>query len=130
MSKRRLTAVLVDTINDVFGIVNIPDELETFYALLGCTCIDITVRKIGKKTVDIICDDEGLFKEPQKISAINNKGEVQLVGSILIVGPANSEGNMTSLSNEDAYYIIDKVRLLATQNFKTPYPILTQCENA
>ena len=80
--------------------------------------------------VEIICDDEGLFKEPQKISAINNLGQVQLVGSILIVGPADSEGNLTSLSNKDANYILDRIQLLETRNFKNPYPILTQCEYA
>lgn len=130
MSKRRLTAVLVDTANGVYGIVNVPDELDTFYALLGCSCIDITVRKVGTKTVEIICDDEGLFKEPQKISAINNLGEAQLCGSILIVGPADSEGNLTSLSNEDANYILGMVQLMVTRKIKDPYPILTQCEYA
>lgn len=130
LKRKRITAVLVDTAKEVFGIVNVPDELETFYALLGCSCIDITVRKIGTKTVEIICDDEGLFKEPYKISAINNLGQAQLVGSILIVGPADSEGNLTSLSSKDANYILDRIQLLETRNFKNPYPILTQCEYA
>ena len=54
MKRKRITAVLVDTAKEVFGIVNVPDELEVFYTLLGCSCIDITVRKIGIKTVEII----------------------------------------------------------------------------
>ena len=116
LKRKRITAVLVDTAKEVFGIVNVPDELETFYALLGCSCIDITVRKIGTKTVEI--------------SAINNLGRAQLVGSILIVGPADSEGNLTSLSSKDANYILDRIQLLETRNFKNPYPILTQCEYA
>lgn len=105
-----------------------PNELEAFYKVLGCSCIDITVRKIGTKTVEIICGDEGLLVESPKISAIDNLGRAQLAGSILVVGRGDSEGNLTSLSNEDANYILGKVQLLATQKIKTPYPILTQCE--
>lgn len=130
MKQERLTAVLVDTAKGVFGVVNVPDKLDVFYALLGCSCIDIVQRKVGTKTVDIICDDEGLFQEPAKISAIDNLGHAQLVGSILIVGTADAEGNLTSLSKADADYILGKVQLLATQKVKDPYPILTQCEYA
>ncbi len=131
MKQERITAVLVDTEKSVYGVVNIPNELEAFYKLLDCECIDITVRKIGvhcQKTFEIICDDEGLFKEQLKISAINNLGEAQLVGSLLIVGPADVEGNLTGLSSADANYVLSKIQLLATKKFKDPYPILTQCE--
>lgn len=131
--KRRITAVLVDTAKDTYGVVNIPDELDVFYKLLSCDCIDITVRRIGlrgQKAYEIICDDEGLFKDPQKISAIDSSGQAQLVGSILITGPADSEGNLTSLTVPDINYIFSKIQLLATINFKDPYPILTECEYA
>ena len=130
LKQDRLTAVLVDTEKGVFGIVNVPNELDAFYKVLGCSCIDITVRKIGTKTAEIICDDEGLLVESPKISAIDNLGRAQLAGSILIVGQGDAEGNLTSLSNEDANYILGRVQLLATQKIKTPYPILTQCEYA
>lgn len=133
MKQERIAAVLLDTEKESFGVLNIPNELGAFYKLLGCSCIDITVRQIGqdrKKTFEIICDAEGLFREPQKISAIDNLGGAQLIGPLLIVGPADSDGNLTGLSEEDANYIVDKIQLLATQKFKNPYPILTQCEYA
>lgn len=130
MKQKRITAVLVDTEKEIFGIVNIPNELDAFYKALGCRCIDITTHRIGKTVAEIICDDEGLLVEAPKISAINNLGQAQLVGSILIVGPADSEGNLTSLSSKDANYILDRIQLLETRNFKNPYPILTQCEYA
>lgn len=37
---------------------------------------------------------------------------------------------LTSLSSKDANYILDRIQLLETRNFKNPYPILTQCEYA
>lgn len=130
MKQNRLTAVLVDTEKEIFGIVNIPNDLNTFYKVLGCQYIDITVRRIGTKTVEIICDDEGLLVDSPKISAINNLGQAQLVGSLLIVGVGDSDGNLTSLSNNEANYILNRIQLLATQKIKRPYPILTQCEYA
>ncbi len=133
MKQERMTAILVDTEKEVFGMVNIPNDLETFYKILGCRCIDIVTRRIGKhckKTFEIICDDEGLFKEPQKISAIDSIGQVQLVGSILVVGNADAEGNLTGLSEHDVNYILSKIQLLATKKFKNGYPILMQCEYA
>lgn len=133
MKQERITAILIDMEKDIFGMVDIPNDLETFYKILGCRCIDIVQRRIGahcKKTFEIICDDEGLFKEPQKISAIDNLGQVQLVGSILIVGNADTEGNLTSLSAHDVNYLLSKIQLLVTKNFKNGYPILTQCEYA
>lgn len=133
MKQDRLTAILVDTEKEIFGMVNIPNELESFYELLGCRCIDITTRYIGVNRTfafDIICDDEGLFKEPQKISAIDNLGQPQFVGSILIVGTADEESNLTSLKTKDVNYILGKIQFLATRNFKKAYPILTQCEYA
>lgn len=133
LKQKWITAVLIDAEKDVFGILNIPNELETFYALLGCSCIDITARRIGKyskKVFEIVCDDEGLLVESPKISAIDSSGQAQLVGNLLIVGPADQEGNLTSLTMDDADHILSKVRLIATKNFKDPYPILTQCEYA
>lgn len=130
MKQKRITAVLVDTEKEIFGIVNIPNELDTFYKVLGCRCIDITTRRIGKTVAEIICDDEGLLVEAPKISAINNLGEAQLAGSILIVGNGDSDGNLTSLSSEDANHILSCVQLLSTRKIKNPYPILTQCEYA
>lgn len=133
MKQERITAILVDTEKEIFGMVNIPNDLETFYKILGCRCIDIVQRRIGaycKKTFEIICDDEGLFKEPQKISAIDNLGQVQLVGSILIVGNADAKGNLTGLSEHDVKYILSKIQLLVTKKIKNAYPILTQCEYA
>lgn len=130
MKQERLLAVLVDVKRNMHGIVAVPNELEAFYQVLGCDCIDITVRRIGveKKKVEIICDDESLFREPVKISAINKLGEGQLAGNLLIVGPADYDGNLTSLSMEDALYIFGKVQLLQTRKYKDPYPILTECD--
>lgn len=131
MSKKLLRGVLVDVEKETASVVEIPDELEEFYKILKCDCIDITVRAIGgkcRKKFDIVCDDEGLLKEPQKISAIDNMGNPQLVGNLFIVGGADEEGNLTSLSEYDESYLMSKIQKIGTRKFPSGYPMLTQCE--
>lgn len=134
MSKKLLRGVLVDVEKETVSVVEIPDELDEFYRILNCSCIDIVSRRIGKnkaqplKRYNIVCDDEGLYKDPQKISAIDNMGQVQLVGNLFIVGGADQEGNLTSLWDSDVMWILDKVQKIGTRKFPAGYPMLTQCE--
>lgn len=130
MKEKRIVGVLIDVEKEMVGPVEIPNDLDAFYKVLNCGCIDIVTRRIGdsKKAYDIVCDDEGLLKEPQKISAVDSAGNAQLVGNIFITGTADAEGNLTSLFTEDFNYILSKIQLIRTKKFVTPYPMLTQCE--
>lgn len=53
--------------NQMPEVLDITDELETYYKLCQCTCIDIVTRKIGKTPYSIVCDDEGLFVDSPKL---------------------------------------------------------------
>ena len=131
---RKLRGVLVDVEKETVSVVEIPDKLDEFYRILNCDCIDIVARRIGKhpsgrqKRYNIVCDDEGLYKDPQKISAIDNMGQAMLVGNLFIVGGADHEGNLTSLWDSDVMWILDKVQKMGTRKFPAGYPMLTQCE--
>ena len=76
-------------------------ELEDYYRLIGCDCIDIVARKIGDKYLEIICDDEGLLKENPRISAVDKNMKPTLVGNLLIAGPTDEDGELTSLTDKD-----------------------------
>ena len=131
MAKKLLRGVLVDVENEKVRVVEIPDKLDEFYKILNCRCIDIVARRIGWRTVrrfNIVCDDEGLYKDPQKISAIDNMGQPQLVGNLFIVGGTDEEGNLISLSEAEADYVLGYALQLGTKNFPAGYPMLTQCE--
>ena len=128
MSKKLLRGVLVDVENEKVSVVEIPDELDEFYKILNCSCIDIVARKIGRKHFEIVCDDEGLFKENHKISAIDNLGNVQLVGNLFIVGAEVDDGNLTSIPADDVPYVLSKIQHMGTRKFPAGYPMLTQCE--
>lgn len=128
---KKLLGVLVDVWNEKMQAVEIEDNLDSLYKILDCSCIDIVRRRIGgryKKSFEIACDDEGLFREPQKISAIDNLGTAQLVGNIFITGESDADGNLTSLTEYDVSYILSKVQKISTRKFINGYPMLTQCE--
>lgn len=129
MSNKKLLGVLVDVENKKVEAIEIADDLEKYYEILNCTCIDIVQRRIGRKNFTIICDDEGLFSAAPKISAINNLGQAQLVGNLFIVAAGSDEdGNLIGLSKSEADYILKRCVKLATRNYPDPYPMLTQCE--
>lgn len=122
----KIKAYLIDVINETHKAVEIENKLADYYCELQCTVIDIQERKIGKKVFDIICDDEGLFKQPAKISAIDNLGSPMFVGNLLVV--KNKDGETTTLSDEDVYYVSEHVEKLCTKLFPKGYPMLTQVE--
>lgn len=89
---------------DVYGdkgaeVVTFADNLQNIYNLLDVDLIDVTERQIGNFTYDIVCDDEGLFRQDNLPSAFNGKQEVQLVGNLLLVNH-DEEGNFASLTDE------------------------------
>lgn len=92
--------ILIDTEKNSSKVINTDGGLENYYKLLNCDLIDITERKIGGQYFDIICDDEGLFKEGNRVSAVSEDGRPQLVGSLLICNH-DGEGGESGLSEKD-----------------------------
>ena len=114
------------TLNAVFvspeGIKNIsvPDCLDSFYQTLGCDLIEIISRNINGKPYEIICDEEGRFKDGNAPSILTfHGGEIveDIVGKILIVGTADDEGELTSLSEDDVKGILSCYIDMGVLNF-------------
>jgi len=105
---------LIDVQNDEHRVVEIADKdhLGQFYDLIGCECIDIVTRKIGGKYFDVIVDDEGLFVQNPICSAYDSKHNPMLVGNIVILGVANDDGNLTSLSVHDVQLVKESIRYM------------------
>lgn len=108
---------LIDVENDKARMVEIngDDHLKQFYDLIGCRCIDICTRKIGKKYYNIVLDDEGLLVSDPVFSAIDKGMNGMLAGNLIIFGigddqdlcsiedtdPANIRANMYEVLNFD-----------------------------
>ena len=79
-------------------VVEFEDTNEEIYKVLGVSLIDVAVRKVGNYNYDIICDDEGLFKENPIPSVFSKNKEPMLFGDVLFVNSKN--GEFTSLTDE------------------------------
>lgn len=128
--KPKIKGVLLDIEKNAADVVEFVPTLEEYYRMLHCDCIDIVSRKIGVKdgrVFDIVCDDEGLFREENKISAINDMGEAMLVGSLLLLNRGEN-GEEASLTDDDARFILSNIQKMCTRNHPEGYLMLTQCE--
>jgi hypothetical protein len=80
---------------------DIENELDTFYEIIGCRCIDIPRRKVGGKYFDIIVDDEGLLKDAPRCTAVDPNTLDSMLFGTLIFTNSDDEGNTVGLSDED-----------------------------
>ena len=83
----------------------IKPDLDEYYRLLDCTCIDMPTRWIGGKPFIIICDDEGMFRSDRKVSAVDANGEPALVGNLLVVAFDGRE-DVRGLTDDEADMIL------------------------
>lgn len=91
-------------VSDDVKQMDIADELETYYELIDCRCIDIVTRKIGKERYDIVCDDEGLLAGKNPTAALDATGMPMLVGNLIIC--RHDGADLAGLTDEDVENII------------------------
>ena len=126
--KKKITGVLIDTEANTAKVTALDDTLESYYAALHCSCIDIVSRTIGesKKYFTIVCDDEGLLKAAPCISAVSDLCEPMLVGSLLITDFDHDTGDLASLSEHELEYVLDHIIFTVSSHRNTPFPLLCQ----
>lgn len=94
------------------------NELEDYYRLMEVDLIDIVTREIGGKYYDIICDDEGLFKENPIPTVFDTEQQPMIVGNIIIAGLGDETGNMTDLTDEDIVRICGSLAVVTVLDEK------------
>lgn len=82
---KTIRGFFIDPENNTAEERTIPKSLDSYYSLLRCDTIDIVSRVVGGECYDIICDDEGLLKDPHYISAVDHYGKPALVGALFVV---------------------------------------------
>ena len=98
--------------------------LKEYYKLLDCDIIDIVQRKIAGKYYEIICDDEGLLVDAPILSAAwKTTKKPALFGNLLIAGEA-IDGELTSITAEDAKAITGSIILCGKQGADAIWPIV------
>jgi len=122
-----LRGVLIDVVNNVGNVVEIDRKLESYYKILNCKTIDITSRYIGDKLFDIVCDDEGLYKENFIVSAITRSLGPALVGNLFVV-KHDGKGNERSLTKKEVEYVLERVKLVYCNLYEEGRIMLTEVE--
>ena len=128
---KTIKGVLIDIENDSARAIEFENSLRKYYDMLHCDLIDIVSRTIGngreRKRFDIVCDDEGTFRTDAKISAIDNLGRAQFVGSLLVVNRGEN-GETVSLTDDECTFVLEHVEKMYTRRHPEGYLMLTQCE--
>ena len=103
--------------------------LDDYYKVIGCRYIDIIHRRIGDVEVEIVLDDEGLFVENPKPSAISVDGTPWLFGNLLIAsGRVTDDGELTELTEYEVDEIMDNVATISTSVYTEPYPAFVEVD--
>lgn len=127
-----LTGVLLDVYADKVDVVTIPASVEAYCKVLDCEIFQSVDRMIGTnrshRRFEILCDDEATFRQDCRISAINNMGEVMMVGNLFIVKADAETGSYVSLSESDQQFILNRIQHMSTRQHLKGYQMLTQCE--
>ena len=121
-----ITGVLLDAYEKRADRAEIPDELNAYYRALDCSCIDIVSRRIGGKRFDIVCDDEGLFKEDCRISAFDRNWQPMLCGSLFVC--KSHEGELVGLTEAEVSHVLRHVRKIPTRRYPDGVLALTMVE--
>ena len=106
--------LLIDTVKKEYREVEAA-ELDAFYDLIKCRSIDIVQRRIGRRTYEIVCDDEGLFSDDPLISAVDYNLKMMLCGNLIIFGKADCNGELTDLSDRAIEHIKRHIHTVPTR---------------
>lgn len=103
---------LIDAKKCEHDVIDINDDnfLKEAYRLIGCRCIDITVRTIEGKPFNIVLDDEGLLKPEPILSAVDGEFNGMFVGNLIVFEVEDETLDLQSLSEDDVDLIKRNVR--------------------
>lgn len=85
-------------------------NLDQYYRLIGCRCIDITERRIGDKRFNVVCDDEGLLVERPRFSVYDKKHDPMMAGTVILFGVDEQSWDLRSLTDDEVEAIKGSIR--------------------
>lgn len=123
---KKLLAYYINPFTGDHRFEPILDTLECFYKELDCDMVEMHTIRLGDREYLAIMDEEGLLKGYDKIrvSAFwsDDPRDVAFIGSLLIVGDSNDDGDLTTLTQDDIDYI---ERFVKPMTYKVGYAKLT-----
>ena len=88
-------------------------NLDLFYELLDCDCIDIVLRPICGRKYYVICDDEYLLKPIDPVPALLFRGErnMSVYGNVILAVPGNpgTDRDFGSMTADDVLHVTKRL---------------------
>ena len=79
----------------------IPDEVQTYYDIIGCDTVEFVIKQIGGKKYRVICDEMARYKSGLIITMANPKNTNDIIIGTVVIAGMEKRGDLTSLTNED-----------------------------
>lgn len=122
------------SLNPHIRAIDEADTLNEYYHLIGCRCIDMVAIDVEGYSYDVICDDEGLFREPM-VPTLYISEEQVLFGTLAFV-KIDEEGYTVGLDKEDIERLLryiegqtEKLHSWTVQQINQQHKILEVQEN-
>lgn len=119
---KTMKMLYLDVQNNEVKVVE-ANGLDDYYRYIGCNTVDIVHRVIGELDVEIVCDDEAMFADYPKVSAIDKSGYPCLYGNLLIAGGFVTDGELTPLTDREIAYLKQHLVLVTTKQYPEPYQV-------
>lgn len=91
-------------------LMEVEDELQTYYDLLDCDLIDIASVKIEGKRFEVVCDDEGKLKDDPQLSFMSAEGRYTICGNIFVCA-VQSDGELRSLTESEVNIVRSRIMI-------------------
>ena len=122
-----MQAMLLSVDKQKAEFIDAPFDFEKLYELINCSTIELAYRKIDGITFMFCLDEEGLFVQEQKISAVDIAMKPMFVGSFVVFG-LDEEGGARDLNEVEMQTLIKHVEYIGTQNYPSGLLMLRDLE--
>ena len=111
-----MKALLMSVERQKAEFVDAPWDFEELYKLINCQTIELAYRTLDGKEFMFALDEEGLFVENQRISAVDRAMKPMFVGSYVVFG-LDEDNNPRYLTQEEQEILIKHVSYVGTRMY-------------
>lgn len=106
-----IRGILFRPLEMVAEITDMEEDIPMMQEMLGTEVVDMVMVTVEGHDLVFVVDDNGLLaKNPKPVAVINSKGDVALVGDMLIFGHDEDCEYLRSLTDEEIDAVFDSLR--------------------
>lgn len=130
---RTIKGVFFDPDKQIATVESVSHEdYRDFLRLIECDTMDIATRKFGEHWLDVVCDDDGLLRDPlprPSIATFDGKGRLveTIVGKVFVC-KSDDEGESVSLAEDEINAVLRSCRIAETRDGKEIVLLTCSCE--